>query len=90
MLFTLTVGSRLSNITNVSVESAGLLRILASKVSAIRNLSVIFMTKSKEQYISHFYELIKIWSEYYPCPSAAYTAFSQEATCCVVRVGCVE
>ena len=50
--------SRMFDITNLSVERAELLRILASNVSAIRDLSFIFMTKSKDQYIIHFYELL--------------------------------
>ena len=49
----------MSDIMNLSVESVELLQILASKVSAIRNLSVIFMTKSKDPYIFHFYELLE-------------------------------
>lgn len=49
----------MSDITNLSIESVELLQILASKVSAIRNLSVIFMTKSKDPYIFHFYELLE-------------------------------
>ena len=59
MLLDLKAGSRMSDITNLSVESVELLQILASKVSAIRNLSVTFMTKSKDPYIFHFYKSLE-------------------------------
>ena len=59
MLLDLKAGSRMSDIMNLSVESVELLQILASKVSAIRNLSVTFMTKSKDPHIFHFYELLE-------------------------------
>ena len=66
------------DITNLSVERAELLRILASNVSAIRDLSLIFMTKSKDQYIIHFYELLNNWSKYQPYPQQLIMHFTKK------------
>ena len=60
--------------------------ITASRVLAIKNLSVEYMTRSKDQYIFHCDKLLKNWKNYQLYPSVNSNALLEDSTLCVVAV----
>ena len=60
--------------------------ITASRVLAIKNLSVEYMTRSKDQYIFHGDKLLKNWRNYQLYPSVNSNALLEDSTLCVVAV----
>ena len=57
----------------------------ASRVLAIKNLSVKYMTRSKNQYIFLFDKLLKNWRNG-QCSLVIYDVFPQDSTLCVVTI----
>ena len=60
--------------------------VAASRVSAIKNLSIKSITRSKDQYIFHFDKLLKSWRNGWPCTLVTYNPFPRNAILCAVRV----
>ena len=60
--------------------------ITASRVLAIKNLNVEYMTRSKDQYIFHCDKLLKNWRNYQLYPLVNSNAFLEDSTLCVVAV----